>query len=242
MLRSAPPAPDVRPPVADPGASAATAQRVVRRRRRPGPGPATGRAIALLLALCAGGTAWAQVPGTAAAPRLGEGARPATGMVWSVFGTYGFNQVINGSAAHIDIGTAGLRWSRLWRERLGGFLRGHPAVAVELLPLIAFVGRNRRTLAAGANLVYEHHFAAHGRLLPVWRIGAGFLYANAPVPVRETRHNFSLLTGLGVDILVSERSAVSVGYRFHHVSNANTGNINPGINTHAIVFGMAFYR
>lgn len=164
------------------------------------------------------------------------------GVEWSAFGGFGVNQVINGSAPGIDIGIAGLRVSRLWGEQFGGLLRGHPALALEFVPLMAFVEDGGHTLAAGANLIYEHHFAAQGRVLPVWQLGAGILYANDPVPDGETRHNFSVLTGLGVDILLSERSALSVGYRFHHVSNANTGDINPGVNVHALMLGFSFFR
>ncbi len=32
------------------------------------------------------------------------------------------------------------------------------------------------------------------------------------------------------------------GYRFHHVSNANIGDVNPGVNLHTMMFGLSFYR
>ena len=62
------------------------------------------------------------------------------------------------------------------------------------------------------------------------------------IPVGETKLNFSVLTALGVDFMVTDRSALFLGYRFHHVSNANTGNINRGINVHSLMFGLSFYR
>lgn len=210
--------------------------------------------LASLIVLIAAGCSAAAPPAPAAADVIAPARKDAAvraaeiplngagGYEWSAFAGFGINQVINGSAAGIDIGTAGVRVSRLWGEQFGSFLRGHPAVALELVPLMAFVRDGGNTLAVGTNLVYEHHFAARGRVLPVWQIGAGFLYADDPVPDGETQHNFSVLTGLGVEVLLGNRSAVSIGYRFHHVSNANTGNVNPGVNAHSVILGVSFYR
>lgn len=164
------------------------------------------------------------------------------GTQWSAFYGLGINQGINNSAEGIHIATGGVRWSHLWGESFGSILRGHPAVAIEFLPVMAFVEAGQTTWGVGANLLYEHHFAVNGRVLPVWKLGAGFLYTNHKIPRDETRHNFSVLTALGVDFMVSERSALFLGYRFHHVSNANTGGVNPGINVHSMLFGLSFYR
>jgi opacity protein-like surface antigen len=74
----------------------------------------------------------------------------------------------------------------------------------------------------------------------VFRAGAGILYASREVLPGETRLNFSLLVGIGVDIDISKKLQLAPEYRFHHVSNANTGPINPGINTHTLVLGLTF--
>ncbi|MGD8331723.1 MAG: acyloxyacyl hydrolase [Acidobacteriota bacterium] len=194
-----------------------------------------------LVTLATAGAAHAQ-GGTATAPQLVSPLKPQGGTEWSVFYGLGINQQINNSAKGINIATGGVRWSHMWAEHFGSFLRGHPTVAIEFLPVMAFVQHGGTTWGVGANLIYEHHFAVKGRVLPVWKLGAGFLYTNHAVPARETRHNFSLLTALGVDFMVNRNSALFVGYRFHHVSNANTGYRNPGINVHSIIFGLSFYR
>jgi hypothetical protein len=200
-------------------------------------------AVTLLVLGCAGAaSAQDGTNGTAAAPRLGSPLRPEGGTQWSVFYGFGINQEINKSAPGIDLFSGGVRWSHMWGENFGGFLRGHPTVAVEFLPVMAFLEDGGTTWGTGVNLLYEHHFVVEGRVLPVWKLGAGFLYASDEVPAGETRHNFSVLTALGIDIMVSQREALFLGYRFHHVSNANTGNVNPGINVHSIVFGVSFYR
>lgn len=175
-------------------------------------------------------------------PQFVSPLHPEGGTQWSGFSGLGINQRINNSAEGIHIATGGVRWSHLWGENFGGILRGHPAVAIEFLPVMAFVESGQTTWGVGANLLYEHHFIVEGPILPVWKLGAGFLYTNHEVPRNETRHNFSVLTALGVDLMVSERSALFLGYRFHHVSNANTGRVNPGINVHSVIFGLSFYR
>ena len=127
-------------------------------------------------------------------------------------------------------------------EHFGSFLKGHPALALEFVPVMAFVESGDTTWGLGANLMYEHHFVARGRVLPVWKVGTGILYAEREVPMNVTKFNFSLLTALGADFMLSDSSALFLGYRFHHVSNANTGTTNPGVNVHTIVLGLSFYR
>jgi len=162
--------------------------------------------------------------------------------VWGIFSGFGFPQEINGSAGGIQIATGGVRWSHLWSEKFGGILRGRPGFGIEALPLMSFIEDDRTTWAAGFNLLYEHHFVSRTRVRPIWKIGAGFLYANQEIPRGETQHNFSLLMDFGVDVMTSPRSAFYLGYRFHHVSNADTGDRNPGINVHTVTFGLSFYR
>ena len=156
-----------------------------------------------------------------------------------VFIAYGSAQEINGSKL-VDIATAGFRWTRVFGLAGEGFLGGRPALSIELLPVVAFE-QKPRAFGTGFNIVYGHYFSVDGSVRPVVRLGAGFIFANRKVPVDETRHNFSLLAGIGVDFMVGARSAISVEYRFHHVSNADFGNVNPGINAHTAVLGLTFY-
>lgn len=158
------------------------------------------------------------------------------GHQWTIFLATGIAQTINRSA-DIDVVTAGLRWSHLWSRKGDGAFAGQPAFAVEILPLMTF-DQQPRAYGAGFNLVYEHHFAAGGSVVPIWRFGAGAVASNEQVPPGERELNFSLLTGLGLDVPFDERFALSLEYRFHHVSNADTGFRNPGINAHTLVVGI----
>ncbi|MFV2072002.1 MAG: acyloxyacyl hydrolase [Thermoanaerobaculales bacterium] len=181
-------------------------------------------------------------PAEAATTATAKEGKAGGDTIWSIWYGHGFNFVLNGSASEIDIASVGIRRAHMWAEKGSGFLRGRPAFAVEIIPMNTFLEDSQTTRSAGFNLLYEHHFAGRGRILPTWRIGAGFLYANREIPEGETRHNFSLLSALGLDILLTSKSSILFEYRLHHVSNANTGPHNPGINAHTVIVGLSFYR
>ena len=75
---------------------------------------------------------------------------------------------------------------------------------------------------------------------PVLRAGAGLLSTSEKVPPGETRYNYTLFAGAGVEIDVSPGRAIQIDYRLHHISNADTGRENPGINAHTFMLGLAW--
>ncbi|MFW6198760.1 MAG: acyloxyacyl hydrolase [Acidobacteriota bacterium] len=152
--------------------------------------------------------------------------------------SHGLAREIN-SSTDTDVTTVALRWSRVFGTTDGRFLGARPGIGVEIVPAMLF-HQDPTAWAAGFHLLYEHRFVTDG-VLPTLRLGAGFLHGNREVPPGETRHNFSLLAGLGLDIPVGRATALTLEYRLHHVSNANTGTINPGINAHTAVAGVSFY-
>lgn len=182
----------------------------------------------------------------AASPDPVDDGEPAASRVTAVPGrtifggllSRGFADEINGSV-EIDVTTVALRWSRIFGSPDGRFLGALPGLGVEVVPAMLF-HQEPTAWAAGFHLLYEHRFVTDG-VLPTLRLGAGFLHGNRRVPPGETRHNFSLLAGLGIDIPLGRSTALGVEYRLHHVSNADTGPRNPGINAHTLVTGLSFY-
>jgi hypothetical protein len=171
------------------------------------------------------------VPGAGA-----DGDTDGSGSALTVFGSSGWAVAINGSRL-IDTRSVGLRWSYRWRPAGHGALRGNPTLSLEFVPAMAFDQRPE-AWASALRLVYEHRLAPTAVVHPVVRAGAGILYANREVPPGETRHNFSLLVGMGLDIDIGRRFQLAPEYRLHHVSNADTGPVNPGINAHTLVVGL----
>ena len=165
-----------------------------------------------------------------------EAGADGAGQALTVFVSRGWAVAINGSY-EIDMRSVGARWSHRWRPAGKGWLHGNPTLSVEVIPYMDF-DQDPREWAPALNLVYEQRLSPTAKLHPVLKAGAGILYASGEVPPGETRLNFSLLLGLGLDIDLSRRWQLAPEYRFHHVSNANTGPINPGINAHTLVVGL----
>jgi hypothetical protein len=60
---------------------------------------------------------------------------------------------------------------------------------------------------------------------------------NTPVP-EARRFNFVMEAGGGAELLSRDGRAVVVGYRFNHLSNGGTAEVNPGVDTHFLYLGF----
>ena len=77
---------------------------------------------------------------------------------------------------------------------------------------------------------------------PFLNTQGGFLYFTEQVPVPESsQFNFTFSFGAGVQAFRGAR-ALTLGYKFHHISNAQTGHYNPGIDSNLFYFGWSFLR
>lgn len=75
-------------------------------------------------------------------------------------------------------------------------------------------------------------------------IGAsvGFLYFNEKVPVpRASRFNLTPEISLGLEFFIAPQRAFTLGYKYHHLSNAYTAPRNPGLDSNVIYAGFSFY-
>ncbi|HET6567842.1 MAG TPA: acyloxyacyl hydrolase [Rhodothermales bacterium] len=67
---------------------------------------------------------------------------------------------------------------------------------------------------------------------------AGGLVFRRPFPVPEaSRINFTLEYGGGLLILVGRGRWIQLGYKYHHLSNAYTARMNPGLDGHVFYVG-----
>ena len=98
-----------------------------------------------------------------------------------------------------------------------------------------------RLSARPVNLKYN--FLSFGRWIPYWDGGGGLLWTDlAPrIPEQSTQWNFILQTGPGLHYLVSEKVALTFSTRFSHISNANAGERNTGINAWMFNAGFSFF-
>jgi len=104
---------------------------------------------------------------------------------------------------------------------------------------------NRET-AYGAGLTplgLQLDFANGSKVHPFIHVNGGFLVFNKSMPI-EDAGSFAFVgeAGGGIRIFTSERRAVSIGVRFHHISNGDTSGSNRGLNQFVIYAGFSVFK
>jgi hypothetical protein len=67
----------------------------------------------------------------------------------------------------------------------------------------------------------------------------GFFYLFDPIPdERGRRLNFAAGVGGGVQISLTRHTILTLGYRYHHLSNGFRGSINPGLDANLLYVGL----
>ena len=86
-------------------------------------------------------------------------------------------------------------------------------------------------------------FANGAKVHPFVHVNGGYLYFNKSVPI-EDAGQFAWVgeAGGGVRIFTSERRAVNLGVRFHHISNGDRQGSNRGLNQFVIYAGFSIFR
>jgi opacity protein-like surface antigen len=79
------------------------------------------------------------------------------------------------------------------------------------------------------------------RLFAATSVGGLWFTRDVPLPDAR-RFNFAFEYGGGVEFVGNNDRAVVIGYKFHHLSNANSAAINPGLDSDVIYVGMTRRR
>jgi hypothetical protein len=92
-------------------------------------------------------------------------------------------------------------------------------------------------VGAQVNFVHFRHVE------PFLTSGGGFLYFNHRMFGTTQQFNFTAQLGVGVQLFPSNRhAAIDLGYKYHHISNANLANQNPGLDSHMLFVGLSVFR
>jgi opacity protein-like surface antigen len=178
-------------------------------------------------------------PASAEEPRLGRGIKE-----FALAGGFSSSHDVSGTATGItamhllphygwfvtDPGEP--RW-------LPGWLRGSLELSAELTYLK--INRNESTNFVGPTAVARWVFATEGWLRPYVEAGVGALVGESGTVQTDCDLNFSLQAGTGVLLFWSERHAVTLGYRFHHLSNGNLCEGNRGLNSALFILGISTF-
>jgi hypothetical protein len=89
------------------------------------------------------------------------------------------------------------------------------------------------TYAGGITpLGMQVNFRNGRRVQPFFDAHGGALYFTRQEPVpNSSQYNFTFNFGAGVQIFAGKRSSLLLGYKYHHISNANTATKNPGVDS-----------
>jgi hypothetical protein len=92
-------------------------------------------------------------------------------------------------------------------------------------------------------LGFQLNFRPRHALQPFLVSHVGNMYTTKPIPVSNAgSFNFTLDAGAGVELYRGKSRSLRAEYRFHHISNAGTGQSNPGIDNGLLQITYAFGR
>lgn len=106
------------------------------------------------------------------------------------------------------------------------FAKGH-SINAELNGM-AFSQDGDDAVGANLNLLLRYHFVRQENWSLYIDGGAGILGTTDNVPSGGSSFNFTPQAGGGATIRLSDEERLMVGLRWHHISNANTFDSNPG--------------
>ena len=94
-------------------------------------------------------------------------------------------------------------------------------------------------------LGFTADFGRRHKVYPFLQTNEGIVASSEPVPINVTGAtglNFLIDVGGGVRIKTGRRKAISLGYKFLHISNGFTSAVNPGIDNNIFYVGFSILK
>jgi opacity protein-like surface antigen len=109
---------------------------------------------------------------------------------------------------------------------------------------IAVSCTRRWTIGEGISPVgFQWNFLPRQKLQPFFIGHGGYMYSTQPIPVYFAgSFNFTFDFGAGFELYRSNTKSIRAEYRYHHISNHNTANMNPGIDSGLFQVTYSFGR
>lgn len=156
-----------------------------------------------------------------------------SGALFSPFVAYGGRPTINYSITEVQVGYM------LADVKGRGWWRGNFEVVGEGFGSGIFEGPG--SFIAGATVWGRYNFVQRGwRFVPFFQAGMGLTSTDIPRRYVGQPFNFNLELGGGVRCFLTERWALNLEFRYQHISNANTGRHNLGINSAGPILGLSY--
>ena len=133
------------------------------------------------------------------------------------------------------------RWAIGISDPLGGrsWYRGNFELLLEGTFLYMFEPKSG--IAGGIAPGLRYNFLTNTRFIPFFFAGVGFIALDADLARQSDGLNFILQSGVGLHYFITQQTALTGEWRFHHISNASIHDKNAGINSSVFMLGVTFF-
>lgn len=185
---------------------------------------------------------------------------------FSVMGGYAPDlRAVYGGGRRSSFGFAAFRYSRhlIGSENVvlkytidvipAAFISYDKRIVVQTAPN-TFVTQTPKATVYGFGLTpvgFQLNFRRKSKIQPFITANAGLIRFAKTIPDDRSvlfpnrfgrQFNFTLAAGGGVEFLTENGKSFTAGFKFHHISNASTGNINPGFDQNLFYIGYTFKK
>ena len=190
-------------------------------------------------------------------PELNEGIEKG----WNEFGIWGGGSfhapTLIGKTPEARLGHLGLRYGRVLAASKNvafeytidvipvAVLSLNRFTAVPVSPGVFSIQETRESVygAGAAPIGLKLNFRRQKRVQPFAAATGGFLYFSEQVPVAgASQFNFTYDFSGGIQIVNSNRRSLTIGYKYHHISNGYTATFNPGVDVQMIYAGFSLFK
>lgn len=145
-----------------------------------------------------------------------------------------------GSKRRHDLALTAVQFSRVFSDVIGEgrWYRGNAELVYELFGGTQHEPNDRTVVGLVPMLRYS--FTPGGRWVPFVNGGVGFAYTTISNPDINGGLQFNIQVGAGLHYFHRRDNALTVQYRWFHLSNAGIRRPNSGVNTHLVFAGMSW--
>ena len=123
-------------------------------------------------------------------------------------------------------------------------------VALEIQPTQTYIINGKQVInpagtiyGAGASPIGFQANFGQKKVQPFANGSVGFLYFNQQVPIiGSSQFNYTVTVGLGAEFLQRSGRALTLGWKYHHLSNNYQATLNPGIDSSVFYVGFSIFR
>lgn len=171
---------------------------------------------------------------------LGLGLRKGAQTAGFGFGTGSGMKIFGGTETH-DLVLGRLCYGRVLTDVVGGqcWPRGNFEWRLELMGAGQY--RPKDAYLIGLTPLLRYDFATGSRWMPFVDIGAGLSVTDIGRPDLSTGFEFNIQAGGGLNYFVRPNTALTLQYRYLHVSNARIAYPDHGVNIGVASTGMTWY-